>query len=143
MNDARRRSSRREAVRSRARGLCEYCRSQERFATQSFAVEHITPVQAGGDSDPDNLAFACQGCNNHKYTRIEAVDPVTAKMVALFHPRRDRWRDHFIWSHDFTRIVGLTAKGRATIEALRLNRPGLVNLRRALFRNGQHPPPEP
>jgi len=88
-----RRSSRRESVRYRAHGLCEYCRSQERFATQSFAVEHITPVQAGGSSDPDNLAFACQGCNNHKYTRIEAVDPVTAKVVALFHPRRDRWRD--------------------------------------------------
>jgi len=25
---------------------------------------------------------------NHKYTRIEAIDPVTAKVVALFHPRR-------------------------------------------------------
>ena len=48
--------------------------------------------------------------------------------------------DHFIWSHDFTRIVGLTAKGRATVEALQLNRPGLINLRHALFHFGQHPP---
>jgi len=142
MSDGLKWSARREAVRSRARGLCEYCRSQESFATQSFAVEHITPVQAGGSSDLENLAFACQGCNNHKYTKIEAVDPVTATVVALFHPRRDLWGDHFIWSHDFTRIVGLTVKGRATVEALRLNRPGLVNLRRALFLCGQHPPSE-
>jgi hypothetical protein len=30
-------------VMARACGLCEYCRSPARFATQSFTVEHITP----------------------------------------------------------------------------------------------------
>jgi hypothetical protein len=38
MSDGRRRSSLRESVRSRARGLCEYCRSQERFATLDIVV---------------------------------------------------------------------------------------------------------
>jgi HNH endonuclease len=127
-------------VRSRARGCCEYCRSQERFATESFSLEHIVPLGSGGMDDIENLALACQGCNNHKYIKTEGVDPVTGTAVALFHPRLQKWRDHFIWSHDFTLVLGLTSTGRATVEALRLNREGLVNLRRALFQIGEHPP---
>lgn len=134
---------RRDLVRDRADGTCEYCRSQERFATQYFSVEHIVPLQAGGGDDPKNLALACQGCNDHKYIKTDAIDPVSGEVVPLFHPRHDRWRDHFIWSHDFSQIIGLTAKGRATVEALRLNRPGLVNLRLALMIHGEHPPAEP
>jgi hypothetical protein len=36
-------------------------------------------------------------------------------------------------------ILGRTARGRATIAALLLNRPELVNLRRLLHRVGEHP----
>jgi 5-methylcytosine-specific restriction endonuclease McrA len=50
----------------RAHGCCEYCRSQARFALQSFSNEHIVPRSAGGESELNNLALACQGCNNHK-----------------------------------------------------------------------------
>jgi hypothetical protein len=110
---------------------------------QSFSVEHIEPLQAGGSDDSENLALACQGCNNHKYTRTRGRDPIAGETVALFHPRRDRWQDHFIWSNDFTRIVGLTPTGRASVEILQLNRPGLVNLRRVLYVAGEHPPAEP
>jgi hypothetical protein len=110
---------------------------------QSFSMEHITPLDGGGSDDLENLAFACQGCNNHKYTKTEARDPVTGALVLLFHPRTQRWRDHFVWSSDFTRILGVTPTGRATVEALFLNREGLVNLRRALYALGEHPPVEP
>jgi HNH endonuclease len=103
-------------------------------------LEHVIPLRAGGEESLENLAFACQGCNNHKYTKIEAFDPVTGDLTTLFHPRLQRWQDHFIWSQDYTRILGVTATGRATVEALRLNRSGLVNLRRALFEVGKHPP---
>jgi hypothetical protein len=48
--------------------------------------------------------------------------------------------DHFTWSNDFTIVIGLSATGRATIAALQLNRPGLVNLRRALYTIKEHPP---
>jgi hypothetical protein len=133
---------RKALVRSRARGCCEYCRSQECFATQAFSVEHIIPLQAGGEEGPENLALACQGCNNHKYTKTLDLDPSTGEEVPLFHPRHQRWRDHFIWSYDFTRILGLTPTGRATVEALHLNREGLINLRRVLFECGEHPPLE-
>lgn len=133
----------RRSVRHRAAGCCEYCRSQERFATQLFSVEHIVPRSGGGRMALDNLALACQGCNNHKYTKVTGTDPVSARTVPLFHPRRQRWQDHFIWSADFTHILGHTPTGRATIEALRLNRPAIVNLRRLLYEAGEHPPPEP
>jgi 5-methylcytosine-specific restriction endonuclease McrA len=51
----------RAAVSERARGCCEYCRSQELFATQAFFVEHIVPRSKGGETDVVNLALACQG----------------------------------------------------------------------------------
>lgn len=56
--------------------------------------------------------------------------------------RRGRRRDHFVWSSDFVRILGYTPTGRATVEALRLNREGLINLRRILYAAGEHPPAE-
>ena len=62
--------------------------------------------------------------------------------MPLFHPRRQRWREHFAWTPDGATVVGLSPTGRATVEMLRLNREGLVNLRRVLFAAGAHPPPE-
>jgi hypothetical protein len=67
-------------------------------------------------------------------------DPVTESRMPLFHPRRDRWNEHFAWNDNFTLMLGLTPTGRATIAALQPNRPGLVNLRRAHYAIGEHPP---
>jgi hypothetical protein len=133
----------RRMVADRARGCCEYCRSQVQFAMQPFSVEHIEPRSQEGPHSPENLALACQGCNNHKYAKTEGRDSVSGNLVALFHPRRHRWRDHFAWNADCTLIVGLTPTGRATVETLKLNREGRVNLRRILYAAGEHPPPEP
>jgi hypothetical protein len=62
--------------------------------------------------------------------------------VPLFNPRFDRWDDHFAWSPDATRMIGLTPEGRATIAALVLNRPVLVDARRRWTLAGWHPPRE-
>jgi len=132
----------RRVVRERAHDRCEYCRSPAEFATQSFTVEHITPRDAGGETVLDNLAWSCFGCNAHKHTATHAVDPETSEHVALFHPREEPWSTHFAWSADATGIVGTTPRGRATVEALHLNRAGLVNLRRVLVTCGAHPPRE-
>ncbi len=113
------------------------------FSTHDFSVEHIIPVIRGGESTLDNLALACQGCNNCKYIRTTAPDPVTEKQVALFHPRRDLWSQHFAWNDGSTRIVGLTPTGRATVAVLQLNRANLVNFRGILYAAGKHPPAEP
>ncbi len=128
------------AIFRRAQGRCEYCRSRADFATQSFSVEHIIPISHGGKTTLDNLALACPGCNGHKYSKTQAPDPIDGAIVPLFNPRQQKWRKHFRWNEDFTRIIGLTPTGRATVEALRLNRPGVVNMRRALFTVGLHPP---
>ncbi len=130
----------RQFVSTRADGCCEYCRSQARYATQAFSVEHVLPRAHGGATHPDNLALACQGCNNHKYNKVVAPDPINGELVPLFHPRRERWKAHFAWSDDFTLIVGITPIGRATVEAVQLNREGVVNLRRLLYAIGEHPP---
>lgn len=133
----------RQAIVERAQGCCEYCWSQARYATQSFSVEHIVPRSKGGATTLDNLALSCQGCNNHKYNKTEGFDPVNQSVVRLYHPRSDQWGDHFAWSDDYTLILGITPVGRATVEALQLNRSGVVNLRRILYQVGEHPPQIP
>ena len=50
------------------------------------------------------------------------------------------WQDHFMWDETFTFIIGQTDVGRATIDALQLNRRPVKNLRRALIAIGEHPP---
>jgi hypothetical protein len=132
----------RQEVLERACGCCEYCRSQVRFAMQPFAVDHIIPKSLGGATVSENLALACSGCNAHKYTRTDGLDPVSGEVVPLFHPRLDRWQVHFVWSGDFTLVLGITPKGRVTVEVLRMNRDGVVNLRRLLHGVGEHPPRE-
>jgi hypothetical protein len=128
-------------VYQRAQGRCEFCRSPAAFAHQSFSVEHIQPRSRQGKHSVGNLALCCQGCNNHKYNRTKARDPLSMKEVRLFHPRRDRWALHFAWTHEGTQILGLTPIGRATVEVLHLNREALMNLRRVLVEAGEHPPP--
>ena len=132
-------SALREAVVRRANGCFEYCRSHVRFAPQAISIEHIIPRSLGGATTLVHLAFACQGCNNHKYTKTHGTDPLGGAVVPLFHPRRDTWTEHFIWSDDYSLMIGRTPSGRATVEALRLNHPGVVGLRRVLFEVGEHP----
>jgi HNH endonuclease len=132
----------RRRVAERAGRRCEYCLSPADYAPDPFVVEHIVPRVRGGQTHLSNLAYSCQGCNNHKYTHTEAVDPVSGETMPLYHPRQDPWWVHFTWSEDRTRIVGLTPIGRAAIERLQLNRTTVVNLRRLLHAVGLHPPPE-
>lgn len=129
-----------KAVAERAGGCCEYCRSQARFAMQSFSIEHIVPRSLGGKTTLDNMALSCQGCNNYKYNKVEAEDPISGEIVKLYHPRRQEWNEHFVWRDDYSSIIGVTPIGRATVAALKLNRECLVNLRKMLYKYGEHPP---
>jgi 5-methylcytosine-specific restriction endonuclease McrA len=74
-------------VAQRANGCCEYCRSQAQFSPDPFSIEHIMPRSQGGNDNSDNLALACQGCNNRKYSYTKARDPVNGELVPLYHPR--------------------------------------------------------
>jgi hypothetical protein len=132
----------RRLVRERAHGYCEYCWSPEAYSPASFSIEHIHPLDLGGLTAEENLALACQGCNSFKYNKIEALDPLSLQLAPLYHPRCHSWREHFAWSDDGLRLVGLTPTGRATLESLDLNREQVVNLRRLLGLIGKQPPPE-
>ena len=140
MAESRLPEKRRKEVAGNAGGICEYCRSQQSLCPDPFHVEHILPEARGGTDVPENLALSCGGCNSYKTTKIEAVDPLSRVRVPLFNPRQQQWQEHFEWSSDFTLMLGLTETGRATIEALRMNRVGVVNLRRVLYASGLHPP---
>lgn len=130
----------RQRIIERAKGQCEYCRCPADFATQSFSVEHIIPASRGGKTILDNLALACPGCNAHKYIKTEVPDPIDRTLVPLYNPRTQKWQDHFRWNEESTRIIGLTPIGRATVDTLQMNRPGVMNIRRILFITGLHPP---
>jgi hypothetical protein len=114
----------RQTVSTRAEQCCEYCYSQVEFSPQSFSVEHIIPRNKQGQTTLENLALSCQGCNNFKHTKTEGIDPITERVVSLYHPL----------------VIGLTPTGRATTRELKLNRAGVINLRRVLFAMSQHPP---
>jgi hypothetical protein len=133
-------TSLRRIVQARSKGYCEYCYSPEAYATEGFVVEHVYPRVAGGLSTLDNLAWSCIGCNSHKHAKTTAIDPQTQQSVALFNPRTQLWQDHFRWDDYPTQIIGTTPCGRATVEALYLNRQGVVNLRSLLVLAKKHPP---
>jgi hypothetical protein len=130
----------RRLVADRAGHCCEYCLAQDQFSSDSFTIDHFIPQSLNGPTAADNLAYSCHGCNHRKSARISFTDSVTGEKVPFFNPRFQVWEDHFAWDESFTLIFGLTSVGRATIAALGLNRSGLVNLRRALYAIGEHPP---
>ena len=105
-------------------------------------IDHVQPIAKGGLDNDDNLCLACELCNQHKWTQTHGIDPDTGQYIALFHPRRQRWSDNFVWGSGGAEIVGVTACGRATIRALRLNDRLAVTVRRNWIRADWHPPGE-
>jgi hypothetical protein len=122
----------------RAANRCEYCGLAQERQEATFHIDHILPVSAGGPTVLENLALACVSCSLRKAARRSGPDPETGRMIPLFHPRRQRWDDHFRWQGP--RVIGLTATGRATIAALQLNRPAIVAIRVEEMIHGRHPP---
>lgn len=130
---------RRQVVQA-ARQRCEYCLTRQDLTFATFHLDHIIPLTAGGTTTFKNLCLSCPFCNQFKQGRIRARDPQTRRLMRLFNPRRDRWGKHFRWSADGTQIIGLTACGRTTVEALRMDNPVALNARRFWVASGIHPP---
>ncbi len=134
-------------VRQRAKFLCEYCHSSEQASAALFSIDHIMPQSLGGSDHPDNLALACQRCNGYRYNFTTGIDPETAQMLPLFNPRQQKWYEHFIWSADRLKIIGITSVVRATSNRLDLNderhnEGSIVKARRLWIKGGWHPPDE-
>ena len=82
----------------------------------------------------ENLAHACFHCNRHKEPNMAGWDLETQQLVRLFHPRTDRWLDHF--EGRGAEIVGQTAAGRVTVQVLAMNADDLLLLRVELLVEG-------
>lgn len=132
----------RRKIRSDAEQRCGYCFSRQELVLGTLEIEHIVPHAKGGPDEEANLWLACSLCNRYKATQVTASDPLTGESALLFNPRADKWHEHFGWSADGVLILGSTAKGRATVEALRLNNDLAVEVRRNWVLAGWHPPTE-
>jgi len=123
----------------RAEHRCEYCHAPEAVFNFPFEVEHITPVALGGLDGVSNLALACRSCNLRKAAYRSGLDPVSRAEVLLFHPRRDRWEEHFRALAQSGEIEGLSALGRATVARLGMNSETQRVARRQWLRLGLFP----
>ena len=128
-------AARRNRIRRRAGNRCEYCRLSQEYSHRTHPIEHIVAKQHGGSDDAENLALACHRCNLQKGPNLTGCDPESGDIVPLFHPRRDRWADHFIFQGP--RIVGLTAIGRTTVLVLGMNDARRLDLRAELLSRGE------
>ena len=127
-------------VRDRARGLCEYCHAPQAYYPERFQIDHIIARQHRGETIIENLALCCLECNRRKGPNLSGVDPLSNQIVTLFHPRNERWRDHFKWENAI--LVGLTPTGRVTVAVLDINRPPRFVVRQTLIEEGVFPPGE-
>jgi len=128
------------AVEVRAAFCCEYCKASGLHTPATFHIEHIFPVVEGGSDAIENLAYSCGDCNAKKYTKTTVTDPETGINIPLFHPRKDEWNEHFKWGNEGLYLIGITLKGKLTVQTLDMNREKLLNYRRALIALGVHPP---
>ncbi|HEY3455726.1 MAG TPA: HNH endonuclease signature motif containing protein [Bryobacteraceae bacterium] len=108
---------------------------------RQFHIEHIIAKQHGGKTQQDNLALACWYCNLKKGPNLTGIDPDSGTVVALFHPRNDRWSDHFALTvatgnPSALDVKGLTPTGRATVHVLGINEKMRCILRYELWREG-------
>jgi hypothetical protein len=127
----------RDLVRRRAAERCEYCRLHQEDNELVHHVEHIIARQHGGPDDRNNLALACHRCNLHKGPNLTGIDPQTRQVVPLFHPRHDRWSEHFVFKG--ARIEGISATGRATVQVLAMNDARRLEVRQEVLKYGDLP----
>ena len=74
---------------------------------------------------------------NCKGSDLASLDPETGEIVRLYHPRQDKWAQHFrLQGAEF---IHLTAKGLVTIRLLQLNRREKVAERQVLIQSGIFP----
>ena len=131
----------RRLVMRRANRQCEYCLLREEDSAFNLQVEHIISEKHGGATVSENLACSCVFCNRFKGSDIASLSPTTGQLVRLFHPRRDRWSDHF--QIDGALIVPITEVAEATARLLRFNSDDRLLERSMLQASGRYPKQAP
>lgn len=120
----------RRLVAVRAEFLCEYCLIHEDDTVFGCEVDHIISEKHGGETDADNLAYACAFCNRTKGSDIGSIVQRTGTLVRFFNPRTDLWTEHF--ALDDVTIVALSDIGEVTARILDFNNSDRLLERQAL-----------
>jgi hypothetical protein len=126
----------RREVEDRAQGYCEYCLIHQDDRLFAHEIDHSYAEKHSGQTQTDNLCLACSECNRYKGSDLCSLDPVTQTVVALFHPRRDGWTEHFRLYDGI--IEPLSPSGRVTARLLDFNDPETLDRRRILIEAGRY-----
>ncbi len=103
----------RQKTTERADHCCEYYLFPQSMALHKHEIDHIVPIQHGGETSEDNLALSCMRCNRYKGPNIGSFDQETGQLVPFYHPRKNQWTSHFT-------LVGaivqpITAEAKVTV----------------------------
>ncbi len=129
-----------DKIRIQAQNRCGYCLLPQNLNPTLLEIEHIIPTATGGTDEEENLWLACRECNSHKSTKTHGLDKTAKRRVRLFDPRRQKWKRHFKFNENKTKIIGKTACGRATVETVKLNNDTLVSVRKLWVEFDLFPP---
>ncbi len=77
----------RKLLANRANHCCEYCRLPAERSFFGFHIDHIVSLKYGGETQADNLAYACSICTVNKGSDVATFldDRLTA--VRFYNPR--------------------------------------------------------
>lgn len=130
-------ASLRKLVKERAKEKCEYCLMPQSASVFEHEPDHIIPIQHGGKTDAGNLALACLRCNRRKGPNVGSFDPESGALVPFFHPRTQKWSDHF--RLEAAVIQPITPEARVTVKILQLNNEARIEEREHLRALGWYP----
>jgi hypothetical protein len=135
----------RRQIVARAEHLCEYCLIHEDDTFFGCEIDHVISEKHGGQTEADNLAYACLICNRNKGSDVGSIVPPLSSGVfcRFFNPRIDRWSEHFgLDEADDAVIRPLTDIGDVTARIFAFNISERLLERQALRDVGRYPTAE-
>ena len=127
----------RRLVATRSEYLVEYCLIHEEDTFFGCEIDHIISEKHGGQTEADNLAYACTFCNRSKGSDVGSIVQRTGVFVRFFNPRSDLWAEHFVL--DGATIVPLSDTGEVTARVLDFNNDQRLIERHTLQTLGRYP----
>ena len=124
----------RQIVAERADYCCEYCLFPQSMALHKHEIDHIVPVQHGGETNENNLALSCMRCNRHKGPNVGSFDQKTGQLVPFYNPRQHNWANHFTLEGAI--VQPLTAEARVTTKIFGINSEERIKERQRLLEVG-------